>query len=63
LIGPKKACFERVNCRSSSVVDLAGVLTDVSRRDASQLRDSDGITPFFPRFLLRLTPEKPVEEL
>ena len=26
---------------------------------ALQLRDSDGITPFFPRFLLRLTPEKP----
>jgi hypothetical protein len=42
--------IEKVKSRSSSFEGLAGVLTDDSHGDASQLRDSDGIAPLFPRF-------------
>jgi len=49
-----QAWIKRVKDRSSSVEGLAGVLTDDSRGDASQLRDSDGFSPLFPRFLQRL---------
>ena len=45
-----QAWIKRVKDRSSSVEGLAGVLTDDSRGDASQLRDSDGFSPLFPRF-------------
>ena len=50
LIGRWQAWIEKVKSRSSSVEGLAGVLTDGSRGDASQLRDSDGLSPLFPRF-------------
>ena len=57
----KKACTSK---RSMSI--LVGLKTGgrsdwplLEQARALQLRDSDGITPFFPRFLLRLTPEKP----
>ena len=42
--------------RSSSVMVLAGVLTDAGGAGALQLRDSDGFSPFFPRFHQRLIP-------
>lgn len=35
---------------------LAGVLTDAGGAGALQLRDSDGFSPFFPRFHQRLIP-------
>ena len=38
------------------VVFLAGVLTFSTKGGASQLRDSDGFSPCFPRFLQRLIP-------
>jgi hypothetical protein len=57
----KKACTSK---RSMSI--LVGLKTGgrsdwplLEQARALQLRDSDGISPFFPRFLLRLTPEKP----
>ena len=49
-IGLWQPWIEKVKSRSSSVEGLAGVLTDDSRGDASQLRDSDGLSPLFPRF-------------
>jgi hypothetical protein len=54
LIGRWQAWIEKVKSRSSSVEGLAGVLTDDSHGDASQLRDSDGFAPLFPRFHQRL---------
>lgn len=50
LNGRWQAWIEKFKSRSSSVEGLAGVLTDDSHGDASQLRDSDGLSPFFPRF-------------
>ena len=50
LIGRWQPWIEKVKSRSSSVEGLAGVLTDDSLGDASQLRDSDGLSPLFPRF-------------
>ena len=57
----KKVCASK---RSMSI--LVGLKTGgrsdwplLEQARALQLRDSDGISPFFPRFLLRLTPEKP----
>lgn len=38
------------------VVFLAGVLTFSTKGGASQLRDSDGFSPCFPRFHQRLIP-------
>ncbi|QNI73177.1 ABC transporter/ substrate binding / possibly Mndomain protein [Synechococcus sp. NOUM97013] len=38
------------------VVFLAGVLTFSTNGGASQLRDSDGFSPCFPRFHQRLIP-------
>ena len=49
-IGLWQPWIEKVKSRSSSVEGLAGVLTDDSHGDASQLRDSDGLSPLFPRF-------------
>ena len=49
-IGLWQPWIEKVKSRSSSVEGLAGVLTDGSRGDASQLRDSGGLSPLFPRF-------------
>ena len=46
----------KVKGRSSSVEGLAGVLTDARSADVSQLRDSDGFAPFFPRFHQQLVP-------
>ena len=46
--------IEKVKSRSSSVEGLAGVLTYDSHGDVSQLRDSDGLSPFFPRLLQEL---------
>ena len=42
--------------RSASFGGLAGVLTDPERLGGLQLRDSDGFSPFFPRFLQWLIP-------
>jgi hypothetical protein len=50
VIGRWQPLIEKVKSRSSSVNGLAGVLTDDSHGDASQLRDSDGFAPLFPRF-------------
>ena len=50
LNGRWQAWIEKFKSRSSSVKGLAGVLTDDSHGDASQLRDSDGLSPLFPRF-------------
>ena len=50
LIGRWHAWIEKFKSRSSSVEGLAGVLTDDPNGDASQLRDSDGFAPLFPRF-------------
>ena len=49
-IGRLQPWIGKVKSRSSSVEGLAGVLTDDSHGDASQLRDSDGLAPLFPRF-------------
>ncbi|QNI43380.1 ABC transporter/ substrate binding / possibly Mndomain protein [Synechococcus sp. A15-28] len=38
------------------MVVLAGVLTDAGGAGRSQLRDSDGFAPVFPRFHQRLIP-------
>ncbi|QNJ15105.1 hypothetical protein SynA18461_02488 [Synechococcus sp. A18-46.1] len=38
------------------MVVLAGILLTPAGPDASQLRDSDGFAPFFPRFHQRLIP-------
>ncbi|QNJ03505.1 ABC transporter/ substrate binding / possibly Mndomain protein [Synechococcus sp. PROS-U-1] len=52
--------YERPRAKNSKSilvgVVLAGVLTDVGRAGVSQLRDSDGFTPLFPRFHQRLIP-------
>ncbi len=47
--------------RSTSLGILAGVLTHPERLGDSQLRDSDGFAPFFPRFLQRLIPTETSE--
>ena len=38
-----------------TLLNLAGILTDSQMR-TSQLRDSDGFPPFFPRYLQQLIP-------